>query len=149
MLRCVVGWSLTLAGIAAAGCQSHNSGPARLGLTGAVSFQGQKLPEGDIVFMPDKGHQGPTSGGKIVNGKYGIKDNQGVVPGPHRVEITSWQKTGQQIPAGSPFPPGTMVDEIAQVIPARYNADSELTVDPQPGKASFDFDLQGPAENSK
>jgi hypothetical protein len=61
------------------------------------------------------------------------------MPGKHRVEIFWFRKTGKQVMTGEG---GTPKDEKAQVIPTKYNSESELTVDVKPGRNTFDFDLK-------
>ncbi len=62
-------------------------------------------------------------------------------PCTFRVEIRAQRKTGNKIAAGSPAPPGTMIDETEEAIPARYNNESTLRVDVTTGRNSHEFKL--------
>ena len=81
--------------------------------------------------------QGPVTGGLIKNGSYLVSN---VVIGKQRVEIRGQVKTGKQIEATPPAPPGTMID-VGVSIPEQYNSNSLIEVEIEPGKNSFDFPL--------
>lgn len=70
------------------------SGEVQYRLEGAVTYKGQPVPEGNIVFEPDssKGNKGPPGRARIQNGRYdtGATGAQGVIGGPHRVSITGF-----------------------------------------------------------
>jgi hypothetical protein len=123
------------------GCGS--SGPELKPVSGKVTLDGAPVPEGTIVFLPTEQTSGPTTGASITQGLYEIPEEKGAIAGAYRVQITSVQKTGKKIPAGTPAPPGTMVDELRQVIPAKYNSSSELSAKVIVGDNSkVNFDLQ-------
>jgi hypothetical protein len=133
---------LLLLGLAAlAGC-----GPAeqRVHVWGEVTLNGEPLESGRISFRPSAGTQSPTAGGLITAGRYEIPRDLGPAPGTFEVEIWSPQKTGKQVPAGAPAPPGTLVDEVKESVPARYNQRSTLTVELQPGDQPRNFALTSP-----
>ena len=54
------------------GCGNGADGPSRYVVTGTVTYDGQPVPRGYVIFMPnnDKGTTGSTSRAKIVDGKY-------------------------------------------------------------------------------
>ena len=111
-----------------------------LEVEGSVEFDGVAVASGSISFEPADG-PGRDFGGVITDGKYKITSPPGVEPGAKKVRIRAARKTGRQIPAGSPSPPGTMVDELV-VVPANYNDSSELTAHLEAGVANrFDFKL--------
>lgn len=124
------------------GCRSTD-GPPRASISGKVTFDGKPVEEGSIVFIPTEGTTGPSSGGQIKQGVYTVGAELGPVVGTNRVEITAFHLTGRKLPAGSPSPPGTMVDEILPYIPPQYNRDSTLKIEIKPGdNAGTDFDLK-------
>ena len=126
---------LTLAG----GC---SSGPQRSSITGRVTLDGEPLEKGAIVFQPDKQTKSPSSGGDIVNGTYHVLQAKGPMAGVFRVEISALRKSGRKIPAGSPAPPGTLVDEYVDAIPAKYMGESStLTAEINAGNNVHDFAL--------
>lgn len=123
-----------------AGCGSSNLAA----VSGKVTYDGEPVAEGEIRFIPtSQGKDMPgMSGGKIVNGEYSIPSDKGVPVGNCRVEISARKKTGKQIEAVMPAPPGSMIDETISYIPREYNTASTLTFDVQPGSNSRDFLLE-------
>ncbi len=122
--------------IGLAGCSQPT-----LHVEGEVVFDGKPVESGSITFEPTDG-KGRDFGGVITDGKYKIVSPPGLESGTRIVRIAAMRKTGRQIPAGSPLPPGTMVDEIVSV-PKIYNEKSELTADLEVGKENrFDFKLK-------
>tara|TARA_R110002095_G_scaffold144952_1_gene125353 strand:+ start:4330 stop:4854 length:525 start_codon:yes stop_codon:yes gene_type:complete len=125
------------------GCShSASDGPERAAVSGQVKFKGSPVDVGTITFSPAAPNVGPSTGAKISGGIYSIPIDAGAVIGTNRVEITAYQKTGKQIEAGTPSPPGTMVDELKPIIPKEYNQKSNLTVQIAGGdNKNIDFDL--------
>lgn len=117
------------------GCE----GSGRASVTGKVTLDGQPLELGVITFQPEEGTASPSSGGDIVNGSYEVFRAGGPMAGTFRVEVNALRKTGRQIPAGSPAPPGTMVDEYVEAIPAQYNRQTILRAEIRQGKNVHDF----------
>ena len=125
---------LLLPFLAALGCSGGN----RAAVTGKVTVDGQPLEQGRIMFVPDQANPGPTAGGPIVNGSYTVPAANGVFIGKNTVQINAVRKTGKKIQ--SPFGPG-LIDDVAEVIPQRYNTKSEISREIKPGKNQLDFDL--------
>ena len=103
-------------------------------------IDGQPVEKGSIAVIPEKG---PTAGAEIKGGSYQIPVETGPVLGKSRVEIKATHKTGKQIEAGSPFPPGTMTDEIVLL---EFKNEDSLTVDVKSGENEKDFSLTSPAK---
>ncbi|MBI1311705.1 hypothetical protein GC176_10465 [bacterium] len=83
----------TLLTVSLAGCGGGDSGPPRLQIKGAITFDGQPIPAGTITFVPDasQGNQGPASNATIVNGAYTITaGSKGVVGGPNIARIAAF-----------------------------------------------------------
>lgn len=97
---------------------------------GNVTFNGEPVPTGDIVFRGDE----KTEGGKIVDGKYELE----VASGLSRVEITAYRETGKIDRSN----PGSESPEIEMYIPEEYNVRTTLTADTSSGENTFDFDLR-------
>ena len=117
-----------LAGLLLAGC-SHQ--PRLYEVTGSVTFDGQPIPEGDLLFVTPDGTRGPDPA-KITGGKYELK----TTAGKKRVEISA----SKIRPGGARGAGGEPVAE--EYVPARYNIQSELTADVQAkAKNTFDFEL--------
>jgi len=104
-----------------------------------VTFDGEPVPTGAIKFTPTDGTAGPTTGAKITNGSYTISASQGATVGPNRVEIVAAKKTGRKVPDANQ--PGKERDETVQMIPAKYNTNSELKKTVTTGTNTIDFDL--------
>ena len=125
---------LTLLASATAGCNSSS----RQGIEGTVKFDGTLLADGLISFLPQPGTAGPTAGSSVTAGAYHIDRAKGLLPGSYRVEISGWRKTGRK--KTDMF--GREVDETEQIVPSRYNKESELTAGVANGRSTpLDFDL--------
>jgi len=108
-----------------------------------VRVDGKPVDDGSINFAPMDG-EGPSTGGKIEKGTYVLNGKAAVLPGKKRVSITPVLKTGRRIPAGPPFPPGTMVDEIVPLPDlTELNKDLLVNVEVVAGKVNeHNFDLK-------
>lgn len=130
MSRCLL--VLCLASACLSGC-SKPTGPQEFRVQGAVTFDGQPVETGRILFRQTDGAQKAFSG-EIKNGSYSLNAE----PGQMRVEILA----SRPIPGkfdnsnGTPEPVGEMY------IPKKYNDQSELTakVDGS-GNNTFPFEL--------
>ena len=121
--------------IAMMGC-----GPAKISISGKVSYDGIEVNEGAISFESPDG-KSPSVGGMIQKGFYKIENVDVSSGGKKIVRINAVTKTGKKIPAGPPFPPGDMVDEIIKM-PARFNEKSNLSAEISSSKPNvFDFNL--------
>jgi hypothetical protein len=114
--------------------------PAARVVEGKVTLDGKTLASGAIEFEPVDGHHGKILGGDIKDGNYRIQIPGDGTAGKSIVRITSMQSTGRKRPAGPPAPRGTMLDEIADVVPAQFNTNSALQVDlSQTGPSNFEL----------
>jgi hypothetical protein len=112
----------------ALGCSSQ---PDTCTVTGNVTWNGEALEDGDIVFQPADG-KGLPAAGKIVDGAYEVQARTG----PKRVEIRA-VKEGK-------FDKAMNSAAMVPFIPERYNRKSELKADVTAGSANrFDFNLKG------
>ena len=124
------------------GCGASPSGPERGAVSGRVTLDGEVVEQGSIAFIPAAGTKGPSSGATIANGKFSIPQDKGPVVGTNRVEVHWPRKTGRQKEAGSPTPPGTMIDEVAEAIPAEFNSNSKLEQRVEAGENVVEIELQ-------
>jgi hypothetical protein len=121
-----------------AGCGDSDN--PRAAVQGSISYDGQPVDEGGIVFIPvggGPGGQAVRATGDIKDGKYELNRRQGPMPGKHRVEIYWRKKTGKKVPGEGGHPK----DEVVQAIPSKYNTSSTLTRDVESGRNTFDFEL--------
>jgi hypothetical protein len=88
-------------------------------VTGTVSFDGQPLKSGNIRFDPADGHTA-TADAMITDGKFSAT----VPPGDKRVSITAPKVIGKKKVYETPNSP--TVDLTEEMLPKRYNAQSEL-----------------------
>ncbi len=130
---------LMVLALMAMGCGSEPF--QRGGVSGQVAFDGRTIESGTIVFIPTSSAPGTSATGEITAGKFAIPVKTGPSLGTHRVEILAMRNNGKK-EAGSPYPPGTMVDDIEQYIPARYNHKSELQADVKSGDQTINFELK-------
>lgn len=129
----VAGLLLTIAGC----------GDKQVHIRGKVTLNGKPIDTGAITFIPDESNKGQTAGASIALGEFQVVGNNLPQPGIYRVEIRSQKKTGKQIPAGSPSPPGTMVEQTIEAVPAKYNDKSELKRELKVGNNDLNFELTG------
>ena len=99
-----------------------------MAVRGNVLLDGVPLPEGDITFVPADASKAAQAG-KIANGKFEVT----VLAGSHRVKI----EATRELPKKGGF------SYFESIIPERYNTNTELTVDVQPGgETDADFELK-------
>jgi hypothetical protein len=116
---------------AVVGC---DTGERRYRLSGSVTFNGQPVPEGYIVFEPDgsQGNQGGPGRAKILDGKYdtGLEGNVGVLGGPHLIRIQGFDKKIT----------GASTQEVA--LPKSLFTDYSVSENLPQQNGSKDFDVQ-------
>lgn len=118
------------------GCRDSDG---RQEVEGTILLDGSPLPEGRISLRPLA--KGPTSGGRIVDGKFQIERGKGPLPGSYSVSIQSYSETGRMISPESN--PGMKVPEIKQTLPEQYNTKTELRMEVSgTGENEFDFQLE-------
>jgi hypothetical protein len=136
MRRALVGLTVVLV-LVLPGC---SRGPTR-GVSGEVSFKGEKIKEGSIEFIPTEGTGGPSVGSPIRDGTYDIPAPKGpLADGTYIVQLRAVRDTGK-------FPPGPRYAKSMtihlQIFPEEYNAKSKLKVkiDPNANPNRFDYHL--------
>ena len=95
----LVAAALGLAVGAVVGC--GDDGPKRHRLSGAVTFDGQPIAYGDVLFTPDgaKKNSGPQGIAQIRDGKYdtALEGGKGVGAGPMVVRVTGFDRQGGKL----------------------------------------------------
>jgi len=118
----------------ALGC--GKGGVRREVVQGKVTFKGQPLDAGQIRFLID---DRPTAMGQISKGAYKIDHLGGVPVGSGKVEIEGFEDTGKVVFTSID---GKKTMEANQILPAKYNAKSELKVEISAGATNEkNFDL--------
>ena len=70
-----------------------------------------------------------------------LSADEGPVVGTNLVEIHCDRRTGRKVPVVFGDPREGMKDEVVEGVPERYNMQSKLTCEIQPGGSSHDFKL--------
>jgi hypothetical protein len=116
-----------------AGCEQ----PAPVGqVQGTVTLDGKPVDNGIIRFTPLDGKVG-TAGGVVENGRF----TSTVPVAKHRVEISATKITGEATPEGR-HSVNAGDYTATELIPDKYNTDSELTLDVTSGLNEPHFDLK-------
>ncbi len=107
-----------------------------------MTLDGQPLAQGSILFVPGEGTSGTATGGDIKDGKYRLFGAKGPAVGWNRVEITAARPSGKMVP--DPLgPPGSRREMYVSAVATRFNTDSTLKIEIQPGENRADFDVAG------
>lgn len=107
-------------------------------VSGNVTYLGEPVEIGRIRFIPTDGTRGPITVERIESGRYSTQSTEGVPSGKLRVEISSYDtEEYENAPTGPGAPP------IRQLLPAKYNRESELliAIEPEPSSQTHDFHL--------
>lgn len=124
-------WGISLAiSLLMAGCAEPTSGV----VTGTVTVDGSPAKSGSIAFFPISG-KSTTAGAEILDGEYSAE----VPLGEFKVEIRVPKVVGEKKLYDTPDSPIKQI--MAESLPAKYNDESELTVDVEPGRNEKDFQL--------
>ncbi len=112
------------------GCKKRTTGT----VSGVVTIDGTPVKTGAISFFPTN-RKAATAGGEITDGQYSAE----VAPGVAKVEIRVPKVVGQKKLYNTPDSPVRPI--MAEVLPAKYNDETQLTVDVQLGTNQHDFPL--------
>lgn len=112
------------------GCGDANVGV----VAGRVLVDGAPAGSGSIAFFPLDG-KSPTAGGAIEQGAFEVQ----VAPGKSRVEIRVSKVVGEKKIYDTPNSPVQQV--LAEVLPPKYNDESELEIEVAAGRNERDFEL--------
>lgn len=115
-----------------------DEGPARQPVSGTITLDGKPLASGSITFAPLEGTTAATA--EVRDGTYGVGQSEGLAPGRYQVEISAVEPTGKRIE--HPDLPSELIDEVRNLIPPKYNVQTELAAEVKPdGENAFTFDL--------
>lgn len=124
------------------GC-SGGDGLPREPVSGSVAVEGKPLVKGVITFLPADTELPTQGGGAVVDGKYSISKDQGLVPGKYRVVISSSRDELEKSKDMANGMPGMAPPVPKEALPAQYNTNSILTAEVKAGDANlFEFDLK-------
>jgi hypothetical protein len=135
MLR-IFSWTfapLAAAVLAISGC---SQGPATGTVTGEVTLDGKPLPKGHLEFTPLDG-EGQTGGIMIAEGKF-----SGPIPvAKMRVKIHAPKPSGKKYKAYD-TPDSPWEEDVVEALPARYNDQSDMTLDVKRGSQTVKYELK-------
>jgi len=103
---------------------------------GRVTLDGNPVESGMVQFFPEDNKNPSGKPGKIENGTYTAV---GVPVGKMRIVINAPIVVGKK--KASDLPESPMIDEMKESIPDKYNTNSTLFRDIEPGVNVFDFEL--------
>jgi hypothetical protein len=104
-------------------------------VAGTVTVDGQPAQIGSITFIPVDG-KSKTTGAKFTDGKY----NTLVPLGKAKVQIRVSKVVGHQKLYNTPDSPVQPLME--EVLPAKYNDQTELLLEVKPGQNDGSYDLK-------
>lgn len=113
-------------------------------VAGDVSYKGEPVVNGEILFYPTGATQGPVSGASIKDGHYEAVGKGGVPVGTHRVEIRGFRAKGlSKSQAASAAKAGMEGGIREQYLPKKYNDETTLTtsVSGEASRTTIDFAL--------
>jgi hypothetical protein len=132
-------WSLQGIGLGllmiAGGCGGVK-GPELAMVTGIVTLDGQPLPEARLVFQPSGKAASPSIAETSPDGRFKLAFNRnksGAMIGTHQVKITT-----AKLVSGD----GGKETFRPEKLPPRYNGQSELAYQVQPGRNNFEIKLE-------
>jgi len=129
MERCVAFGAVGLLVLLGPGCGP--SGPKTYPVSGTVTFNGEKIPKGHIVFVPVDESIAPDAG-EIVDGRFDFRAKAG----KKEVRISADREVGEMDPVMHTIP-------RQSYIPSKYNVESVLEREVVPdGDNTFTFELE-------
>lgn len=134
------------------GCKGRSyEGPERAPVSGTVTFDGKPLPYGRIEFQGEGDLRTATA--LIENGSYSIPEEQGPNLGSYKVVIAGYANNPASENASQDEEGAGEEDEQAdedesgpvqigkQLLPPKYNTETELTVEIVSGPNTHNFEL--------
>jgi hypothetical protein len=116
--------------LVAAGCEKPTKGV----VSGTVMVDNMPAKSGSIAFFPVD-ERSTTAGGEIVDGRY-----EAEVPfGKFKVEVRVPKVVGEKKLYNTPNSP--IQPLLEESLPAKYNDETELTIEVVPGENQRDFQL--------
>lgn len=101
-------------------------------VSGTATYRGEPIVVGQIRFAPIPPSKGPLTIVQIRDGEFDTAMNGGLPVGNHRVEIKMYRPEEYATMGRSQGSPGP-----EQLLPDKYNTNSELTLSVAPGTPPF------------
>lgn len=126
------------------GCGVGSDQPELGEVKGFVTFEGKPLSGASISFIPEDGR--PATGVTDQEGKYElmyIRDTPGCKVGRNKVVIRTFAEGEDEIEQeGDDAAPTQSPKATKEVLPPKYNDQTELEAQVEPGKNTFDWELK-------
>ena len=109
------------------------SGPKRYRISGTVTYKGEPVPAGTVMFEPDSsaGNSGAPGSAAIKDGKFdSAEDGAGFIGGPHRITIQAFDGKNpdpEYTPYGNPIGDGDLYVKSFDLPVGDATLDVELT----------------------
>lgn len=129
-------------GLLGCGGEAPYKGDQRYAVQGTVTYNDEPVDNAMISFTGEDPTKQHMTGAPIVGGKYSIDANKGPNAGKYQVQIRWSRPTGKKRKDSDT---GEMIDEVKEVLPSRFNSNSELRADVGSGDGTFNFEMKGPA----
>ena len=104
---------------------------------GTVTLDGAPVADGTINFGPMAGQHGTATGAKIVDGKYSARASEGEMV----VSVYAYKMEKIENPTEDDIAHGVTERQV-NLVPEKYNRQSELKCTIKSGKNTVDFDLK-------
>ena len=122
-------------------------GDSGISISGKITVNGKPLESAEIKFLPLNSADNEHAGAVVTNGEYVVENDERIKEGEYQVQIRAFRASGKKLWDGMGDGTNkTMVDELAQFIPNRYNDSSELKVSLKKGDNEFSTDLKVPGK---
>lgn len=130
-------WGIVVSLTICSGCQD---GPELGEVEGRVTLDGSPLEGATVTFLPDSGGR-PGTGKTNADGRYTLRftgTKWGAPLGRHEVRVSTFA-----YPSTIEHADGTVTSHpmLPETLPAKYNQQSELSANVEPGMNEFNFDL--------
>lgn len=120
------------------GCGGEGAGPGKYHVSGKVTFQGQPIPEGEILFTPDtsSGNRGPASIAYVKDGQYSTQPGKGLIGGAYKLEVEGFETKAE-------------LDQDGEVIVAPLFPTFVSQHEFEQQDSTFDFEVEVPKSKKK
>lgn len=108
-------------------------GPKKVEISGMVTVDGEPVGKGSIRFKPADG-QGPTDGGRIVDGKFTAEVTTG-----EKILVVDGSKVVGQFEADPVLNPGVMSDQLEMYPGMPFKQEKKITVEKKGQTFEIDY----------
>ncbi len=109
-------------------------GMDRVKMSGKVTYGGQPVVDGMIRFAPKPGTERPLTVEPIKDGQYNTNTSGGVPSGSYKIDIRAFHPD-------DPVPMGPGAPARRQLLPPKYNNQTELEITLKPGQGKLEKDF--------